>query len=153
MTKQAEHKEVPVEEQEATAQVFYFDDFVVGEDDPGVEVPVEIRGQVIPIRFHRGLTIEDREAAKNAGITRRVRPEGTIELLSIREDIIQLENVTRAIKSWPFTDREGKPIPVTKQNVKALGAEALDALFFAYQKVSTGRAQALVPFVMPSDAA
>jgi hypothetical protein len=146
-------QDIPAEEQAATAQVFYFDDFVVGEDDPGVEVDVEIRGKVLPIRFHRGLTIEDREAAKNAGVTRRILPTGTIELLSVREDIIQLETVARAIKSWPFKDRQGKMVPITKQNVKALGAEALDVLFFAYQKVSTGRQQALVPFVMPSDAA
>jgi hypothetical protein len=139
-------------EAEESVQAFLFDDFFSGQDDPGVEVSIYVRGKQVPIRLKRGLSLAEREEAKNAAITRRIRPDGQMEILAINEAKLQVETLIRAVKSWPFT-KDGQPVPITRENLLALGSDVADAILLEVTRLAQVREEALVPFAPPSDAA
>jgi hypothetical protein len=46
------------------SDAFYFDDFLVAADDPGIKITLTIRGRVVPMRVKRDVSFADRERAK-----------------------------------------------------------------------------------------
>jgi len=140
-----------IKDREEATQVYLFDDFTVGADDPGIEVPVVLLGRFVPILFKRGLTLEETAAARNAGLKKRMNKQGQLEILSLDETAIQLATVVRAIKDWPFKQRDGAKVPVTLENIKKLSGSEIEALFIAFSQLTQAREQALVPFAATSD--
>lgn len=136
-----------------TDEMFLFDDFFVPNDDPGVQVDVAINGRSVPIMVKRGLSLGDREAAKAiATKTRLDLTKGQLVVESFDDGAFTLELLFRCIKSWPFV-RDGKQVPVTRENILALKSSAADAFALLVQNLVQDKSEALTPFVKASDAA
>jgi hypothetical protein len=134
-------------------EMFLFDDFFVPNDDPGVQVDVAINGRVVPIMVKRGLSLGDREAAKSVATKTRLDPtKGTLTAESFDEGAFVVELLFRCIKSWPFV-RDGKTVPVTRENILALKSSAADAFALLVQNLVQDKMEALAPFGKASDAA
>lgn len=132
---------------------FLFDDFFVPQSDAGVEELVTIRGRQVPVKFKRGLSLGDREAAKSAATKTHVSPRGELVVDGFDSGVFTVELLARVIKSWPFT-RNGALVTVSRENIQALGADVADALQTVAEKyVTPQKVEALAPFVTPSDAA
>jgi len=131
---------------------FFFDDFFVGSDDPGVEIKPVLRGRVVPMRITRGLSLDDREAAKAMAVRQHLNPQGQMVLDGIDEKVLNVEVLARALKSWPFT-RDGQPVPITRQTITALGGDCCDAIMAEMAKLLSAAEDAHAPFENPSDAA
>lgn len=117
---------------------FLFDDFFVPEDDPGHRVDISMRDvhgstRVVPIYIKRGLSLSDRDAAKNKAVQTRVNPNnGQLELVGVDDSVFMVELVFRTLKSWPFKnkDKSGEfvPVPITRENIRLMLADAVDQL-------------------------
>lgn len=132
---------------------FLFDDFFVPNDDPGVEDVVTINGRDVPMHFKRALTLRDREEAKAKAVTTSVGKDGSLAVTGVDEGVFTVEVLFRAIKSWPFTFKDGSPVPVTRENIQAMMATSADALQAKVLSLTAPKREALDPFVQPSDAA
>lgn len=133
------------------SEEFLFDDFFATDEQKTVEVPVTILGRVVPITVKAGISVEDRLAAQRAAVKRLVNTRGEVISTSVDEAEATLELLTRVIYSWPFT-KHGERVPVTKENIKKL-LGGMDALAEAVKKIDEQGADALGPFVKPSDEA
>jgi hypothetical protein len=132
---------------------FFYDDFFVSQDerDPGKEVTVKIRGRDVPIRIKRGLSLEDREAAKNQAITKRITPDGKPEIVKLDEGIFAIELLVRNIIYWPFKFRSGRLVPITRETIKAMLADGVDALTKAVMTAMQEQAETTAPFLNSSE--
>jgi hypothetical protein len=132
---------------------FFYDNFFVSQDatDPGKEVMVTIRGREVPIRIKRGLSLEDREAAKAQAITKRIKPDGTPEIVKLDEGVFAIELIVRNVLSWPFRHRNGSKVPITRENIKAMVADGADALATTIMKSIQGQVTATANFTSSSE--
>jgi hypothetical protein len=46
-----------------------------------------------------------------------------------------LELLVAAIKSWPFTHRSGEPVEISAKNLRAMGADVVDAILLEINKL------------------
>lgn len=134
------------------SEEFLFEDFFVAADDPGVEEVVNIHGRDVPLRIKRGITLKDIEEAKSKAVKTHLSPSGQLIVDSIDEAVMTVEILVRCIKGWPFT-KDGKKVPVTRENLYAMRAEASDALQTLVQRLVSGKKEALVPFGKASEEA
>lgn len=137
-------------------EIFLFDDFFVPADDPGAEYNLDIRGRTIPIRVKRGLSLGDREASKAVATKSHINmTNGQIVVDGFDEGAFMIELLFRCIKSWPFTTKDGKAVPITRANLTQLRTESADA-FAKLMNTLVGnaesKAEALAPFENPSGA-
>lgn len=128
---------------------FLFEDFFASDEERTVDIPVTILGRVVPITVKVGLTVEDRLAAQRAAIKKSVKPSGEVTILGVDESEATIELLARAIVRWPFMQKDGVPVPVTRENIRKLLGGA-DALAAAIQKLDAEGLAALDPFVTPS---
>ena len=131
-----------------------FEDFFVPADDPGVETSITVNGREVPLHIKRGLSLGDREAAKAVATKMDIDMEkGTVKLSSFDEGIFTIEMLFRCLKSWPFT-KDGVPVPITRENIRALKATAADEMSKLVNALTGGsKDEALAPFEKPSDEA
>jgi hypothetical protein len=136
----------PIETPESAP--FYFDDFFDNED--GIEVTLLIRGRHVPIRIRKGLTLRERVKAEGMGITRHLDMKtGRVVIDGVDEAAAAEEIAFQMLLSWPFVNRDGSPVPITRPNVaKLLGG--MDQLVQLTRKMETEGEAALVPFVSAS---
>lgn len=132
---------------DAADQLFYFDDFF--DSAKTVVIPVTIKGRVVPITIKAGLSVEDRLAAQAAAVKKLTKPNGETVILGIDEGAATEELMLRAIVSWPFVQRDGARVPVTKENLRKL-LGGIDALAEAVQKIDSEGEASLTPFAPPS---
>ncbi len=132
---------------------FLFDDFFVAQDatDPGDKVSVEIRGRQVPVFLKRGLSFSDREAAKNAAVQTRVKPNGQVEIVRMDEGVFAVELLYRCLVSWPFTYKSGKKVEISRENIQAMLADGAEALAMVVVKRMQSRQEKLEPFTKPSE--
>ena len=128
-------------------ETFDFDTFFVDDSDPGVTETVTARGKSFTITVKRGLSLGDREAAKNAAMTSHVSSNGQLVIDGFDDGKFQLELLARCLKSWSL------PRPVTRPNVLALSADVADACLLVLKKYIAPSEEALAPFAPQSDAA
>ena len=128
-------------------EVFYADEFFLDEDDPGIEVKVQMRGRLVPICIKRGLTLDDQMAAEAAAIKKSVGLDGKVVFQGLDEGALVREMLFRYIRSWPFTDRKTvELLPITRENVgKMLGGS--EALMQAIKNLNDEGEKVLAPFV------
>lgn len=109
---------------------FYFEDFftVTDAEDTGDTISVVLRGREVPIVLKSGLSLGDRNAAKEKAVKKHVKPNGQIEITDIDEGLFQLELLSRTIKSWPFKYHDGRPVKVSKDTITAMFADNADEL-------------------------
>lgn len=133
-------------------QDFLFDDFFATDEQKTVTIHVAILGRQVPITVKAGIPVDDRLAAQRAAVKRVVKPNGESVVTSVDEAEATLELLLRCIVSWPFKTKEGKPVPVTKENIRKL-LGGMDALAEAIKKIDEQGVDALDPFGSPSDEA
>lgn len=110
---------------------FFFDDYFVSEDDPGIPVDIRFKSGTVPIYIKKCISLEDVEAAKEKAIIKKFKRDGSMEVVRIDEAVLTSELLARVIKSWPFKYKNGKDVPITPENIRALdasGSEQLQAL-------------------------
>lgn len=131
---------------EQVQETFYVDEFFATDEDPGVTVPVKIKGRIVPITFKSGLTIEDKAKAQSKAIKRRVTGDGRLVVDEVNESEAAIYMLATAIKKWPFEDRNtGAPLPITVENIRKMLGGA-DEMAEIIQKIDQEGAAALVPF-------
>lgn len=131
---------------------FFYDDFFTDEDDPGIELLVPIRGRQVPISIKRGVSWKDFSEAKEQAVTMRINPKNQQpEIVNYSDSIFGTELLVRCVKSWPFKKRDGSPVPVTRETIKALGTDGVANLVGVIQQTVQQGVEALAPFVKPSD--
>jgi hypothetical protein len=131
--------------QEAAA--FYFDEAFIDESDPGVPVEVEIKGRKAVIHLTRGVSLHDKLAAKKQAVRHRIRPDGSVEIQNIDEEIFAVELLARSVKSWPFVFRgSNRPVPVTRENIKKMLSDVSEQLQAIVLNMTQKQEESLVPF-------
>jgi hypothetical protein len=144
---------------ETKTDVFLFDDFFVDDADAGVVHNVVIRGRVVPITTKRDVTLADKEAAEQAAVKRHLDPTGRVVVDGIDGGALAVEVLVRCIKSWPFTfgpnhPQAGKPVPITRDNIRRMVSDAAEALAQSIVSVTQAKQkEADGPFEAASDAA
>lgn len=129
----------------AEQEEFLADDFFVDEEDAGVELIVNLAGRHVPLMVKRGLSFADISYAKQQATKMRFKPDGTPEVYAFDEAVMNVEILFRALKSWPFK-RNGKPLPLTRENIKALRAENIEPIVKALGIIVERRGKATDPF-------
>lgn len=105
-------------------KTFLYDDFFIPSDDPGIEKLVHIKGRDIPIRFKRGFSMDDIQAAKAVAVKSKVNLKtGQMEIVGVDEGKFMNELLYRAIVAWPFTDRNGRKVAIDRETIGELCAE------------------------------
>jgi hypothetical protein len=108
---------------------FFFDDFFVADDDPGVEYLVMMGGKEVPLRIKKALTLDDIEACKEKAIKKDWNfRSGEMIVRGVDERTFVLEVLLRAIISWPFEYRDGRKVPITREVLQSMMADSYDAL-------------------------
>ena len=111
------------------AEPYYFDEFFVSDSDPGVTYQVPIKGRLVPIVCKRGMSLRDKEEAQSAAIQRHIDTEtGRLVIDGIDDIKMDIEILSRTIKSWPFVYRDGSPVPITPETISAFLSEGVDRL-------------------------
>lgn len=131
---------------EQQQQQFFFDDFFVSADDPGVELPVSIGGQVVPIFIKRRFSLEDVEVARDKAIKKHINfKTGDVVIDDIDDNAFILHMMLRGIVSWPFKYRDGKAVPITEKTVRSLDADAYQQISVAITKAIKQKEEQVVP--------
>lgn len=104
---------------------FFFDEFFAA-DEP-IEIVVTVRGREVPLKVRPSLTLEERVKAESSAIKRKIDPKsGKITIERVDEGAAALNLALAYLVSWPFTNRDGIPIPITAENVnRFIGAQKL----------------------------
>lgn len=138
-------------------ETFLFDDFFVANDqtDPGDRVEVEITDvhgnpRIVPLYIKRGLSLDDREAAKRQAVKTRLKPNGEYEIVSMDETVFAIELLVRCIRVWPFRYRDGSQVPVTRENIRQFLADGADKLAAMIVGRMQKRQEQKGPFLTPS---
>lgn len=135
-------------------QQFFFDDFFLDENDPGVEVKIEMGGREVPIFIKRKFTLEDIEAARDRSIVKHMDfKSGQMVVDKFDDNAFTMELMLRGIVSWPFVTREGKKVPVSHKTIKAMDSNLFDQLSRLIASVIEQKQEQVAPFVKDSDEA
>jgi hypothetical protein len=135
------------------SETFLFDDFFASDDDQGIEATVRVKGRDIPLRIKTDLSLQDQQEVEQLAIKKRVTPDGKIVVDGVDEALLVAETLARTIKSWPFTYRDGSPVPVNPANVLKFCAEGGSQLGTLLKSLKDAREAALDPSAGVSDAA
>lgn len=137
------------------AEPFLFDDFFVSDADPGVQHTLHLKGRDVPFTFKRGINLRDKEEATAAAMTRHFDEEsGKLIIDGLDDSKLTAELLVRSIKSWPFTFKDGTPVPITREHVMSLIGDAGEQLVRALQGgIAAKEAEADGPFETASDVA
>lgn len=131
-----------------TEEKFLFDDFFVSEASQGVETHILVRGRQVPIRI-RPLSTSDEISAQAGAVTKRMGPDGKVVIDSIDEALGNSLLMSKAIVSWPFTNSDGSPVPITPENCSKILGEAGTQITALIGELS-GQKASLDPFVSSS---
>jgi hypothetical protein len=130
---------------------FLFDDFFVSPENQGVEVSILVRGRHVPLKL-RPLSVSDEIEAQSGAVTKRMDPDGKVTIDKIDEALGNALLMSKGIVSWPFTNADGSPVPITPQTCSKILGEAGTQITKLIGELSGSKA-ALAPFVSSSDAA
>jgi hypothetical protein len=132
---------------------FYYDDFFVSKDkkDAGEIVVVTLKGREVPIRFKRGISLGDKNAAKARSIVTRIKPDGKPEIVSIDDSAFALELLSRTIIEWPFKYRDGRPVPISKDTIEEMFEDCADELALLVMKRFTKKREVQQDFLDNSE--
>ena len=126
---------------------FLFDDFFVPEDAPGEEIEVEIKGRMVPMRFSTQISVKDAEEAKMRCVRRKLDPKtGQVKIVGVDESRLTGEVLAKCIKRWPFTYRDGRPVPITPENCLRMCAEAAEKLVSVVKRGEEAQSEAMATF-------
>jgi hypothetical protein len=133
------------------SDLFLVDDFFVSASDPGVELSVEFKGRVVPLRVRRSITLGAKEAAMQGAIQRHVTDEGRVVVDGMDDAKLTAGVLHAYLVAWPFSSADGTPLPVTLENIERLDSNFLEAALTVLRNKQTAREeQADGPFAPAS---
>lgn len=130
---------------------FLYDDFFVPAESQGVEVSILVKGRHVPMRI-RPLSVSDQIEAQSAAVTKRMDAEGKVAIDKIDEAKGNAVIMSKGIVSWPFTNADGSPVPITPETCSRILGEAGTQITQLISELS-GKKVDIAPFVSNSDAA
>jgi len=133
------------------AQEFLFSDFTVSDDDDGVTVDIMLGQKPVPFTMKRAVTIHERQRATDKAFKKHFSNEGKVVVDSADDGVFSIEVVLAGLLSWPFTNKDGSPVPITREAIGKLPSYVLDDLSSRLLGMYKGQEQALIPFAQNSD--
>lgn len=119
---------------------FFYDEFFVSDDDPGLEEEIEIRNRKLTVTIKRALTLEDISEARSSSIkTRMNKKTGQPELVEVNESEFIIKILPKLVLAWPFKHRDGRPVEISEKNLKNLKFDVAEAFAPLVKKVLEGR--------------
>jgi hypothetical protein len=131
---------------------FLFDDFFVGDDDPGIEIVIHVRGRDVPLHI-RPLSTSDQVAVQAASVSKRFTPSGQVVIDRIDEAKANAMLIAKSIVSWPFVNKDGRPVAITAENCGKLIGDAGTQITAALGSLNEKKTEVITPFDSSSDAA
>jgi hypothetical protein len=116
------------------SEQFFYDEFFLDDEDEGIPEEITINGKKITLHFKRNMTLEDSAAAQSKSIKTKVGRDGKVEIAEVNEEEFIIQILSRMIKSWPFTYRNNKPVPITPATIRKMYAEGGEQLAQVVQK-------------------
>lgn len=110
------------------SESFLWENYSTDPSDKGVEVYIEHRGDIIPFRVRRSLTIDERQKANSAAIEVKLDKDGHPTLARQDQSAYTKQIVLLGLKYWPFEFEPGKPVPITMKNIERLDGGLLDKI-------------------------
>jgi hypothetical protein len=130
------------------AERFFFDDFFISDASEGESVLVPMQGRSVPITLKKNLTLADLEESREKGLDKTLDLKtGQYTIHGFDEKAYTYALLARAIKSWPFVNRDGSSVPITEDNIKHLVADGGGALEQLVQKFVQQKEEQAAPFV------
>ncbi len=136
---------------------FLYDDFFA---DPDASVTITPKlwqgGELVevPIQVRRRLSLGQREAIKTGSVAFEIdTSEGTYTPKAVDQEKLTVLTLLALIVSWPFTFKDGTPVPVNEKTIRALGATNSDVILMEISRLDQKRPETFEPFVAPSEAA
>jgi hypothetical protein len=139
-------------EQEELEALLY-DDFFAPIDAPGIPATIEVNGKSLRLEF-KPLSTGDLKALMRSSVRYRIGSDGNPEIESVDEDGDALF-ICACLKSWPFVDRAGKPLPINKKSLADMKPSVMAAILqavseFSSQTIGTQQKAINGPFVKAS---
>lgn len=104
---------------------FLWEEYAADPGDKGVTIEIEHKGKKTPFRVKRVLTIDERQAANEAGVEIGLDKNGKPVIKKQDQAAFTKEIVRVGLKWWPFEYGPGKPVPITPQHIAELDGELL----------------------------
>jgi|SRR5271157_1077889 len=133
--------------------MFLFDNFFTPDDANGIDIEVPIGNQNIPFTVKRSVSVKDMFAAKASATKMRFKPTGEPEVYAFDEGTMNIEILARTLKAWPFLYSDGKPVPLTRENIQILDGDVIEPIVKAINEIIQKRRTSSDPFVNQSGAA
>lgn len=108
---------------------FLWENYSTDASDRGVEIFIEWKGDIIPFRIKRSLTIDERQIANNAAIEIKLDEKTGAPVIARQDQAAYTKQVVLlGLKWWPFEFNPGKPVPITMKNISALDGGLLEKI-------------------------
>ncbi len=118
------------EKMEETVERFIWSDYSSDAADRGVETTVTWRGQTIPIRVKRALTIDERQKANKAAIQIDLDKDGKPTIVKQDQSAYTKMVCLLGLKFWPFEYSPGQPVPINMKTISEMDGGLLDEISF-----------------------
>ncbi len=109
-------------------QRFIWSEYSSDASDRGVEVVVTWRGQSIPIRIKRALTIDERQKANRAAIQIDLDKDGKPTITRQDQSAYTKMICLVGLKYWPFEYSPGQPVPINMKTLSEMDGSLLDEI-------------------------
>lgn len=136
---------------------FLYDDFFA---DPDASITINPKlwqgGELVevPIQVRRRLSLGQREAIKTGSVAFEIDTvNGTYTPKAVDQEKLTVLTLLALIVSWPFTFKDGTPVPINEKTIRALGATNSDTILMEISKLDQKKPETFEPFVAPSEAA
>jgi hypothetical protein len=134
-------------------KTFLWEEYAADSSDRGVLVEIEWRGEVLPFRIKRVLTIDERQRAQQAGVELGIDEKGKPKLIRQDQAAYTKAIVLVGLKEWPFEFEPGKRVPINETTVSKLDAGLLDEIALRILGTTQVNKGDLAPFGKASAAA
>lgn len=135
-------------------QRFIWSDYSSDANDRGIETSILWRGQEIPIRVKRALTIDERQKANKAAIQIDLDKDGKPTIVKQDQSAYTKMVVLIGLKFWPFEYSPGQPVPINMKTITEVDGSLLDEIATRILNATQPPKKAeLDPLESPSDEA
>jgi len=131
---------------EDTQEPLLFEDYFNSPEAPGVEIEVMHKGKVVRLRVKKSLTLDEMQQATDAGVAIALDKEGNPTITKMNQGAYSKAIVLAGVRSWPFTNPDGSPVPFTKANVNIMDGVLAEKIATAILGNRAVQQQAIVPF-------
>lgn len=133
------------------SNTFLWEDYASEEGDKGVEIQLLHKGQLLPFRVKRHLTIDEKQRATDAGIQIELDMKGVPHIKKQDQAAFMKEVVRIGLVKWPFEYSEGNPVPLNPKTISRLDGTLLSELSSRILGITEVTKEELDPFEKGSE--